>query len=69
MSVEVCVVEENSKGDPVFSEVEMVQLWFGFGMTFLSKVYPILYHTGNTVFLKFMIGTNFFSIPKNFLFI
>lgn len=47
---------------------EMVQLCFGFGMTFLSKVYPIFCHTGNAVFLKVTTGTNFFSILKMFLF-
>lgn len=58
-----------SKGITVFNELEMVQLSFGFGMTFLSKVYPIFCHTGNTVFLKVMIGTNLFSILKTFSFI
>lgn len=69
ISVGVCVVEENSEENTVFNEVEMAQLSFGFGMTFLSKIYPIFYHIGNTVFLKVMIGTNFFSILKMFLFI
>lgn len=61
---QVCVVGENSKG-VLFSGAEMLQLRFGFRITFLSKVYPIFYHT----LFKIMIGTNFFSILKMFLFI
>lgn len=38
-------------------------------MTFLSKIYPVFYHTDSTVVLKVMIGTNFFSILKMCLFI
>lgn len=69
ISAEMCVVEENSKGGTVFDEVEMVQLWFSFGMTFLSKMHLIFCKQVTQCFLKSWFGIKFFSILKMFLFI
>lgn len=64
-----CVLWRKTARGAVFCEAEMVQLCFGFGITFLSKVHPVFCHTGNAVFLKVVIATNIFSILKMLLFI